>query len=107
MPKGDLGLRSKGFMEPFLTPWDTSNIGVIRGVNLLRERCGKCCLFVLCHMVGLEAWLASWYGSAVKRHALLSNVKRSATDILNRLVIRSKVSNEGAFLPRSIRLKKS
>src|ERR1700719_3798585 len=39
--------------------------------------------------------------------AYLSNVKRSATGILKRLAIRSKVSNEGAFLPRSMRLRKS
>lgn len=38
---------------------------------------------------------------------LFLKVKRSATDILKRLAILSRVSNEGAFLPRSIRLRKS
>ena len=38
---------------------------------------------------------------------LLLKVKRSATDILKRLAILSRVSKEGAFLPRSIRLRKS
>jgi len=36
-----------------------------------------------------------------------SKVKRSATDNFNRLAILSNVSNEGALIPRSIRLRKS
>jgi len=36
-----------------------------------------------------------------------SKVKRSAIDNFNRLAILSNVSNEGAFIPRSIRLRKS
>ena len=36
-----------------------------------------------------------------------SKAKSSATDIRKRLAIRSKVSNEGAFRPRSMRLRKS
>jgi hypothetical protein len=36
-----------------------------------------------------------------------SNVKRSATGSFKRLASLSKVSNDGAFLPRSIRLRKS
>ena len=41
------------------------------------------------------------------RQLTSNTVKRSATDILKRLAILSRVSNEGAFLPRSIRLRKS
>jgi hypothetical protein len=39
--------------------------------------------------------------------AWVSKVKRSATERRKRRAIRSKVSNEGAFLPRSMRLRKS
>ena len=47
-----------------------------------------------------RAWLGYGWAS-------LSNLKRSVTGIFSRLAIFSRVSNEGALIPRSTRLRKS
>jgi hypothetical protein len=56
----------------------------------------------------LVVFLSELPGTFFRRAPYLpSKSKRSATDIRSRLAILSRVSNEGAFLPRSIRLRKS
>ncbi len=75
-----------------------------RGLSRTRSA-GRAAIYGRCSGVA-DGKLRSQRAIAHRREPLLK-VKRSATGSLKRRAILSRVSNDGAFLPRSIRLRKS